>query len=204
MPVILLSQWLLYTVGFAWRISTKITYSGVEHIAGIMRPFILASNHRSKADPFLLSLLPFKTVKKFIPLRFPTTSLYFDRILYRSIISPLGSFRMERWSLSLDEYMKESVDILNNGGAILIFPEGKIARSKKDRVAKPGLAYLAKKTGAPIIPLHIEEISKEKIFRRSVIKLSFGKAIFLQNKDFSKESLIKDSQNILEIIYSLK
>lgn len=204
MPVILLSQWLLYTVCFAWRTSTKLNYSGIEHIIGIKRPFILASNHRSKSDPFLLSLLPHGIVRKFIPIRFPTTSLYFDQIFYRLLISPVGAYRMERWSTSLEEYMKETVSILNHEGVVLIFPEGKIARSKEDRIAKPGLAYLAKKTGAPIIPLHIEEVSKGKLFRRSVIRISFGEAIFLQDKDFSKESLSRDSQNILETIYSLK
>jgi 1-acyl-sn-glycerol-3-phosphate acyltransferase len=200
---IILSQWFLYTACFLWRISTKLNYRGIEYVIGVKRPFILASNHRSKSDPFLLSLLPLGVVRKFIPIRFPTTSLYFDRIFYRLLISPVGAYRMERWSTSLEEYMKETVNILNDGGVVLIFPEGKIARSEEDRVAKPGLAYLAKKTSAPIVPLRIKEISKGKLFRRAVVEISFGESIFLQDADFSKDKLTQDSQRILDVIYKL-
>lgn len=110
---------------------------------------------------------------------------------------------MERWSTSLEEYMRETVHILNDNGVVLIFPEGKIARLEEDRIAKPGLAYLAKKTGAPIIPLRIKKISKGSLFRRTVIEISFGKSILLADTDFSKDKLAKDSQKVLDLIYDL-
>ena len=80
---------------------------------------------------------------------------------------------------------------------------GKIARSEEDRIAKPGLAYLAKKTGAPIIPLRIKEISKRKLFRRAVVEISFGKSIYLEDINFSKDKLAQDSQKVLDVIYDL-
>jgi len=125
---------------------------------------IFASNHASFLDPMLLLNI--------IPRRCHSIagSWLFKIIFISWVIRTVDSIPAEG-SISL------SIAALNRGDAVLIFPEGRCRCSKEKFGERPrkGVAVLALKTGAPIIPIYItgtfEAYPEGKIFPRFFKKL---------------------------------
>ena len=84
----------------------------------------------------------------------------------------------------------DSIDLINRGISVFIFPEG--TRSKNGSLGefKPGAVKMASKTGCPIIPVAItgtrECLEGRKFFRfRHPVTITFGAPIY--PKDLEKE-----------------
>jgi 1-acyl-sn-glycerol-3-phosphate acyltransferase len=73
-------------------------------------------------------------------------------------------------------------EVLENRGSIAMMPEGRPTRGALTR-AKPGIAYLAATTGAPILPLaifgHDHILDSLKKLRRIPVKIRLGKCFHL-------------------------
>lgn len=86
---------------------------------------------------------------------------------------------------------KGAVSILNNEGAILIFPEGKCCDpdSYTASVAHTGVAVFALKTGSPVIPIYVNGTYAAwpssnllpKFFKR--IEVCFGQPLYFEKID---------------------
>ena len=81
-----------------------------------------------------------------------------------------------------------AIDVLNDGGAIGIFPEG--TRNKTDKFLLPfkfGAVSMAKKTGAKIVPFGI---SGDYNFRSKNLKIYFGEPFSVDDLDLEKANEI--------------
>ena len=82
-------------------------------------------------------------------------------------------------SISLDEadgeWFKTAEEIINRGGALMIFPEGALSKSGKIEEFKPGAALLSAKLGVPIVPCAI--YGKYKFFFGMRMKFYIGEPI---------------------------
>jgi len=99
--------------------------------------------------------------------------------------------------------LKKSIKILRNSGSLLIFAEGH--RNKIDRnfplEVKPGVALIAMKGKAPIIPVTID--SSYKLF--SEIRVIYHEAFDLEEykeKKPTNEDYQKISEGVINIAYS--
>ncbi len=91
--------------------------------------------------------------------------------------------------------LKQSLEVLANGGCFGIFPEG--TRSATGKLAKlePGTAYLALKSGATVIPVGFS--GTYRLFSRLLIR--FGKPIDLTG--FSGRKLTSETlETVGEVI----
>ena len=52
--------------------------------------------------------------------------------------------------------LRDALEVLRAGGVVGIFPEGQLTVDGEIGEAMPGAAFLAAKTGAPVIPARIE------------------------------------------------
>lgn len=111
-------------------------------------PVILAGNHRSFLDPFLIGCL----IRR--PVYFVAKKELFDKRWQGWILNRLGAFPIKRGE-SDEEAMKTARGVLERGGALVIFPEG--TRHRKGPLAHPkrGVGRLALETGAPVVPIAI-------------------------------------------------
>jgi|GEM_PF-5343390 len=168
------------------------------------RPTIIAVNHPTMLDPFLLSCLSNKIFKKISPIYFPTSSFYFNKKWIRFFIAPLGAYAIKNKGWSYEDYLSETLEKLNQKKTILIFPESKLTKTKID--GKGGVVYLAIKSSARIIPVHIKGLEyvtfKKIILGKQRVKLVIGKEIFI-NKNTDLSDFRKISNEIVENIYSL-
>ena len=100
------------------------------------------------------------------------------------------------------ESIKYSLKLLKDGEILVIFPEGTRNGLEKNGKAQNGVAYMAIRTGVPVIPVGIQ--GEMKPFRK--VKLNIGEPLdFSQYKSNKpeKEILDKVSKEIMDNIIML-
>ena len=125
----------------------RMARTGREHIPAD-GPLILASNHRSFLDPFVIGMMTRR------PLHFVAKRELFTHRLTAWFLNSLGAFPIERGKGD-EGAMATARAILERGGAVLIFPEGTRIRPGGLGRAKRGVGRLALETGAPVVPIAI-------------------------------------------------
>ena len=133
------------------RVWTKRTWTGSENLpptGGI----ILVSNHVSHFDPLVVAHYIYEAGRW--PRFLTKASLWRVPVLGPFLTKTL-QIPVERGSVEAVKSLDVLVDALNEGGAVLIYPEGTTTREPDlwPMRGKTGAARLALLTGAPVIPL---------------------------------------------------
>jgi glycerol-3-phosphate dehydrogenase (NAD(P)+) len=124
----------------------RIRRIGREHIpAGKV---ILAANHRSFLDPFVIGLC----VRR--PIYFVAKREIFHNRFTGWLLNCLGAFPVRRGE-SDEESVATALTLLDRGEAVVIFPEGTRNRSGPLRDPKRGVGRLALESGAPVVPVAV-------------------------------------------------
>jgi 1-acyl-sn-glycerol-3-phosphate acyltransferase len=111
-------------------------------------PLLLAANHRSFLDPFVLGAM----VRR--PVFYVAKRELFANRLQGWLLNALGAFPVDRGS-SDQEMLKTARAILDRGDCVLIFPEGTRVRPGGLGEPRRGVGRLALETGAPVVPLAV-------------------------------------------------
>lgn len=111
-------------------------------------PVILASNHRSFLDSLFIPLVIGRRVT------FVAKAEYFDSKKTAWFFRGVGQIPIRREGGSASEgALAAATDVLANGGAFGIYPEGTRTRDGFTHKGHTGVARLALQTSAPIIPV---------------------------------------------------
>lgn len=125
----------------------RLERRGLDHIPK-SGPLILAANHRSFLDPFVIGTCLRR------PIYFVAKKELFDNRVGGWMITRLGAFPVNRDSGDA-EMVATAKAILARGGCVVIFPEGTRVRPGPLAAPRRGVARLALETGAPIVPLAV-------------------------------------------------
>ncbi len=131
--------------------------------------FIIASNHRSFADPPLVAITSMCAKFSFI-----AKEELFKNPIFGWLIRRLGAFPVTRGKGDM-QVITDAVDRLNEGRNLVIFPEGTRSKDGKLGKGKTGVALIAAKSKKPVLPVAI--IFEGKLKFRSKITVRFGKMI---------------------------
>jgi glycerol-3-phosphate dehydrogenase (NAD(P)+) len=119
---------------------------GTEHVpkGGV----ILASNHRSFLDPFLIGCCIGR------PIYFVAKLEHFRKPLLGWFLNCMGAFPVERGA-SDEQSMATALALLDRDQAVVIFPEG--TRIRTGSLARPrrGVGRLALQSGRPVVPIAV-------------------------------------------------
>jgi 1-acyl-sn-glycerol-3-phosphate acyltransferase len=111
-------------------------------------PMIIAANHRSFLDPFMIATI----VRR--PVYFVAKTELFRHRFNAWFLNSLGAFPIDRGNGDGDA-MATAREILERGDAVMIFPEGTRVRPGTLGTPKRGVGRLALETGAPVVPVAI-------------------------------------------------
>lgn len=123
---------------------------------------IIYSNHTSMLDPVVIgTMLPRKV-------HFMAKEELFRNPILSRIVSNLGAFPVKRETADFGA-IKNSLRILKEGGVFGIFPEGTRQKEGEVQNFSHGMASIAHRSKAKIIPIGIE--GQYKLFRRLRIRI---------------------------------
>lgn len=138
---------------------------------------ILASNHASYLDPPAVGTVFPRT------LRFIAWDGLFRVPLFATLIRTLGAVPVSPENKnSAAGLLRQVMGFLESGHSVLIFPEGERTPDGKMRPLEGGVALIALKTGAPIVPVWLEGTWRAfpphlRFPRPYRITLTFGKPL---------------------------
>ena len=159
----------------------EIKVVGAENVKNLRGPLIIVSPHKSYVDhPAILwalsenhNLFPIRTIAK--------PSL-FGKFLVRSFLKRAGAIPKNQ--------MRKAIKILKDGGVVGVYPEGKLMPKPGVHKFEKGAAFLARKTGSPILPIVIcglENFTIKKtiftlnnFFRKRKIIIVFGEPFYIE------------------------
>lgn len=133
------------------RVFTKRRYSGTEHVprtGGVL----IAANHLSHFDPLPSAVFVWDCGR--VP-RFLGKSSLFRLPFIGRLLTGCGQIPVHRGTADASKALREAVDALHAGEAVVVYPEGTLTRDPElwPMVAKTGIARLALETGVPVIPV---------------------------------------------------
>ncbi|MEZ4317053.1 MAG: 1-acyl-sn-glycerol-3-phosphate acyltransferase [Myxococcota bacterium] len=145
-------RFMWWTTPFWWR-----RWEGLEHLAD--GPFIIVANHQSTIDiPCLFGLpLPLKVSARPGIFRVPV----------------MGRFLSLSGQVDTDRFFEQSVEALDAGISIVVFPEGSRSADGSVQRFHSGAFKLAVQTGRPILPVAMdgaqEIMSKRAYFPTALV-----------------------------------
>ena len=143
-----------------WSVTGRLTVTGQEAMPPY-GPLLVASNHLSLNDAgSLVVALPRQIV-------FLAKKELWNKPIGRYYCNAVGAVPLDR-ERGGGEALRYALQALNQDQAILMFPEGGISETGQLRRARTGLAWLALKTQAPILPVGISGSEKFPSWRMPV------------------------------------
>lgn len=131
----------------AFYTCVRIRTEGREHVPSD-GPVILAANHRSFLDSMFIPLVVSRRVT------FVAKAEYFDDPKTAWFFRGVGQIPIRREGGSASEgALAAATEVLEDGGVFGIYPEGTRTRDGKLHRGHTGVARLALRTGAPIVPI---------------------------------------------------
>lgn len=155
---------------------------------------IICSNHISFMDPFILAISFGRQV------HFLAKKELFQNKIVAYFLKKLGAIPVDRQNIDL-KAIKNSIKVLKNNNYLGIFPEGTRVKEVKKENMKNGIAYIATKAKADILPIEIK--GHYKPF--SQIKAEFKPIIHIEKYENlqGKEVYSKITEDVYNSIYNV-
>ncbi|MDP9752092.1 lysophospholipid acyltransferase family protein [Thermoanaerobacter pentosaceus] len=177
------------------KVIFKIEIKGLENIPK-KGPVIICSNHISFLDPPVIGALLNRRIYFMAK-----EELFKNPFLKLLLGTGLGAFPVKRGTADLSA-IKTALTYLKKGKAIGIFPEGTRSKTGQLQKAEPGVAMLAIKGNAPVVPIAIK--GRYGLFSKIIINI--GKPMNFDkyaNSRLSSQQLFVIGEEIMKEIAKL-
>lgn len=174
-----------------YKIAYRIETHGEENVP-TDGAFIICGNH---VDFVKVPVIVLFTPRK---VNFIAKSELFENPILRWIGNLFDVIPVKRGKQDVDS-MKRSLKVLNNGEGLGLFPEGTRHGVEKGVKVKNGAAFMALRTGKPIVPVGVK-VEKHKIILNYGTPLDYSQ---YQSRTPEKETLEKVTNEMMETIIQL-
>lgn len=173
---------------------TKVYYKNKsEQSRKIKGSAIIISNHKTVWDfAAMLFLFPLRT------LRYIMAEVLFKKQPLGWFLKNMGGIKVDRDAYDFS-FLLTAEEILDRGGVVGGFPEGRLPRKDENGLLefKPSIAYLAIRSGAPIIPVY----TNSKYFSWKRARVIIGTRLYAQ--DYIDDTL-SEKENIKRVNDALR
>lgn len=183
------------------RLSVGFELEG-EELVPRSGPVIFAANHRRFYDPVLVCMSVPRRVQWMAK-----KELFLKPV--RFFFSLVGAFPVDRQSGGRAA-LRTALNLLSEGWALGIFPEGTRRRSVNGRFVaagdevKGGAVMMAVRSGAPIVPIYIDSVPTPLArLRGERLRAYIGEPIYLDAATRGKEAYSAASRAMIEAMYAL-
>lgn len=148
-------------------------------------PYFIAFNHLDTLDaPLMVVFWPY-------PPEGITAAENFSNPFIGTLMRMYGAIPLKRTQYDRDA-LEKGLDVIRSGSPLVVAPEGTRRRHPGMQQAKPGIAFLALKAKAPIVPVGLtgteDWIPSWKKFRRPHITMTIGKPFCLPDEPIAREN----------------
>lgn len=155
----------------------KVTYIGAENVP-TDRGFILASNHITALDPVIIG------VGCKAQFHFIAKKELFEKKIVGWFLTNLNAFPVDRSKFDFKS-MDYAVKVVEDGDALVIFPEGTRSPDFEPHDAKGGVCYVAKQCKCDVVPVSIYTSDRAKSGTRLTVR--YGKPIKYEDLNFHED-----------------
>lgn len=163
-----LYRWIIAVARWLVTHLFRVSVSGLDNIP--RPPYVIAANHQAWYDPlFIIPFFPESPVIYTMAKR----ETVFNRAWKRRLLPLIGVFPISPNRGELDEQGVRTVyHVIERGGVMLMFPEGRYSRGHALRPLKNGIGFFALNAGVPICPVAVSGTHRLWPFKR--IEVSIG------------------------------
>lgn len=164
-------------------------------------PLIVASNHLSNGDPPILTAAVPRQIA------WMAKAEWFKTPVIGRLFRIAGMIPVRRFEADLGA-LRRSQEVLKNGGALAMFPEGTRGGDRGLQAGEPGTALIALRTGAPVVPIAIWGTEHVKLprdlLRRTRAHVRFGVPFKLEASGrITREDVARGTETIMKEIAAL-
>jgi 1-acyl-sn-glycerol-3-phosphate acyltransferase len=172
--------------GILFRLLTRVKVTGTENLP-VDSGYIVASNHLGIIEvPLIYCLLEREDVTGLVAKK------HQSQPLFRWFVNSLGGIWLNRDEADT-RAIRQATDHLKGGGVLGISPEGTRSPTGSLIPAKTGVAYLADRSGVPIVPTAVtgtwKALGDVVLLRRPRITVRFGEPFTLLPVDRRERDL---------------
>ena len=159
-------------------------------------PLILAANHSRYLDPIFVCMAVPRRVQWMAKKEIFLPGL-------RKFFALLGAFPVDRQGGGRSA-LRTALNLLADGWALGIFPEGTHKQTGKDREAKSGVSMLAIRGRTRVVPIHLGKVPTPLArLRGERFHIYVGDPITMDNTLKGREAYKEAAEEVLATIYSL-
>src|SRR5205809_645716 len=164
---------------------------GREWVRELERPVIFAANHSSHADTSLI-LYSLTDAARDRTVVAAAADYWFKHPILGNIVSLfLNTFPFSRTG-GAQAQLHSSSQLLKSGWNLVLFPEGSRSPDGRIQEFKPGVGFLAKETGTPVVPLHIQGAFQvmprhQRLPVPGKVRVRIGKPMLPEDKQGTRE-----------------
>jgi long-chain acyl-CoA synthetase len=198
--IVHLNLWILPLARlFAW-----VRVEGRENLAKVQGPAIIAANHQGYFDaPIIFIAMPWKwrhrlapAMRKeffdawFHPERYPWHRRFTNGLNYLLSCLVFNAFPIPQHEAGTRRTLRYIGELVAEGWAPLIFPEGKHSYDETIGTFQPGAAMMAAKLGVPVIPVRIRGSNRVlhptwRMARPGRVLVRIGEPVRLEGEDYA-------------------
>lgn len=157
---------------------------------------LLCPNHSSNWDPIFVVISAPIDYHLYIMAK----SQLFSNPILAWFLSKIGAFPVKRGDTDI-KAVKTAISTIKSGNNLMIFPEGTRVKFKGDVQSKGGVAMIAVRTGAIMVPVYVE--SPGRWFHRTKLIIGKGWKPQVTGRRGTAEELQAAADRILEEAYDL-
>lgn len=204
-------RWIVRILRAPVMLVTRRDWRGAENLPD--GGFVLAANHVSHTDPLLLGHF---LVDHGIPPRFLAKASLFRVPVLGRLVRAAGQIPVERGSDSAAAALQAAVSSVEQGHAVVIYPEGTITRDPQlwPMAGRSGAARVSLTTACPVIPIAqwgpqdiLAPYAKRlRLFPRRTIHMRVGPPVDLDDlrgREVDAQVLAEAGERILAAITAL-